>query len=249
MATMIANDCINCGACEPECPNNAISQGDPNFVIDPVLCTECVGFRLQGCATVCPVMSASPNPTILIPRKLDPKGTRLHPKTDFGDSFECAFAKAKGNQPGRRSMRLERRHARQPEHAWRAGSEAGAVWASVEADEDYVELPPSICICCAATSAMAFMRKRQEFHHRQRHLMSPLPKSTVVRDNLNYHIRTLLKDSYEGGKTSNPNSSNGASASSRNSSNGEPRTPAHLRATRTANARTSAAAEHHRRHL
>ena len=27
MATMITNDCINCGACEPECPNTAIYQG------------------------------------------------------------------------------------------------------------------------------------------------------------------------------------------------------------------------------
>ena len=35
MATMITNDCINCGACEPECPNNAISQGETIFVIDP----------------------------------------------------------------------------------------------------------------------------------------------------------------------------------------------------------------------
>ena len=56
MATMITNDCINCGACEPECPNNAISQGDPVFVIDPKLCTECVGFHdYEACAAVCPV--------------------------------------------------------------------------------------------------------------------------------------------------------------------------------------------------
>ena len=31
MATMITNDCINCGACEPECPNNAISQGETDL--------------------------------------------------------------------------------------------------------------------------------------------------------------------------------------------------------------------------
>ena len=28
MATHITADCINCGACEPECPNEAISEGD-----------------------------------------------------------------------------------------------------------------------------------------------------------------------------------------------------------------------------
>jgi ferredoxin len=27
MAIMITDECINCGACEPECPNNAIYEG------------------------------------------------------------------------------------------------------------------------------------------------------------------------------------------------------------------------------
>ena len=27
MATIITDECINCGACEPECPNNAIYEG------------------------------------------------------------------------------------------------------------------------------------------------------------------------------------------------------------------------------
>jgi len=54
---MITVECINCGACEPECPNQAISQGEDIFVIDPQLCTECVGFHEQeACAAVlCPV--------------------------------------------------------------------------------------------------------------------------------------------------------------------------------------------------
>ena len=34
MATMITEECINCGACEPECPNEAISEGDDIYVID-----------------------------------------------------------------------------------------------------------------------------------------------------------------------------------------------------------------------
>lgn len=56
MATLITDECINCGACEPECPNAAISQGDDIYVIDPNRCTECVGHHEEmACASVCPV--------------------------------------------------------------------------------------------------------------------------------------------------------------------------------------------------
>lgn len=56
MSTIITEECINCGACEPECPNNAISQGDEIFKIDAALCSECVGFHdEEACAAVCPV--------------------------------------------------------------------------------------------------------------------------------------------------------------------------------------------------
>ena len=65
MATMITDDCINCGACEPECPNQAILQGDAVFVINPNLCTECVGFYgAEMCQEVCPVACCIPNPGI-----------------------------------------------------------------------------------------------------------------------------------------------------------------------------------------
>ena len=65
MATMITDDCINCGACEPECPNQAIRQGDAVFVINPNLCTECVGFYgAEMCQEVCPVACCIPNPGI-----------------------------------------------------------------------------------------------------------------------------------------------------------------------------------------
>lgn len=43
MALMITDECINCDVCEPECPNEAISQGEEIYVIDPNLCTQCVG--------------------------------------------------------------------------------------------------------------------------------------------------------------------------------------------------------------
>ena len=56
MALIITDDCINCDVCEPECPNGAISQGEEIYVIDPALCTECVGhFDTPQCQQVCPV--------------------------------------------------------------------------------------------------------------------------------------------------------------------------------------------------
>jgi len=42
--------------CLPECPNEAISVGDEIYVIDPVLCTECVGhYDSPTCQKVCPI--------------------------------------------------------------------------------------------------------------------------------------------------------------------------------------------------
>ena len=56
MALMITDQCINCDVCEPECPNQAISQGVEIYVIDPKRCTECVGhFDIPQCVAVCPV--------------------------------------------------------------------------------------------------------------------------------------------------------------------------------------------------
>lgn len=56
MALIITDDCINCDVCEPECPNGAISQGEEIYVIDPNLCTECVGhFDEPQCQVFCPV--------------------------------------------------------------------------------------------------------------------------------------------------------------------------------------------------
>ncbi len=89
MAIMITDECINCGACEPECPNTAIYEGGANwkygdkefgegdaapsgttgffsadyFYIVPDKCTECVGFHDEPqCAAVCPVDCCVPDP-------------------------------------------------------------------------------------------------------------------------------------------------------------------------------------------
>ena len=63
MAYKITEDCISCGACEPECENEAISEGDEVYVIDADRCTECVGnFESSKCAGVCPVDACVPDP-------------------------------------------------------------------------------------------------------------------------------------------------------------------------------------------
>ena len=63
MAYKISEECISCGACEPECPNAAIKEGDSTFVIDPEKCTECVGsYSTSKCAETCPVSACVPDP-------------------------------------------------------------------------------------------------------------------------------------------------------------------------------------------
>ncbi|AFJ43702.1 YfhL family 4Fe-4S dicluster ferredoxin [Francisella orientalis] len=56
MTLLITDDCINCDICEPECPNEAISQGEEYYEINPDKCTECVGhFEESQCTKVCPI--------------------------------------------------------------------------------------------------------------------------------------------------------------------------------------------------
>ena len=50
MAHVITDECLACGACQAECPVDAISEGDGKFVIDPELCIDC-----GACESVCPV--------------------------------------------------------------------------------------------------------------------------------------------------------------------------------------------------
>jgi len=81
VAFKITEECIACGACEPECPNAAISEGDEFYVIDPDKCTECVGFfSTQQCVEVCPVDAPVPDPDHKESRdELLAKFRRLHP--------------------------------------------------------------------------------------------------------------------------------------------------------------------------
>ena len=63
MAYKITDECITCGACETECKNEAISEGETINEIDPAKCTECVGwFESARCVDVCPVDACVPDP-------------------------------------------------------------------------------------------------------------------------------------------------------------------------------------------
>jgi len=63
MALIITDDCTACDACVPVCPNDAITVGDPIFIIDAFKCTECVGAEDEPqCRLVCPADCIDPNP-------------------------------------------------------------------------------------------------------------------------------------------------------------------------------------------
>lgn len=80
MALLINDDCTNCDACRPVCPNEAISVGDIVYVIDPAKCTECVGAEDEPqCQLVCPADCIVPNPKFEESRaQLLEKYQRLH---------------------------------------------------------------------------------------------------------------------------------------------------------------------------
>lgn len=102
MATFITEECINCGACEPECPNTAIYAGGVQwekegathdaisndfYYIVPEKCTECVGhFEKEQCAAVCPVDCCVPDPNIVETEDvLYARAKKLHPDRTFAE--------------------------------------------------------------------------------------------------------------------------------------------------------------------
>jgi len=80
MAMKVLDDCINCAACEPECPNEALRAGDPVYVIDAERCTECVGAHdTPRCVAVCPVDCIIEDPNrIESKEQLRARYTQLH---------------------------------------------------------------------------------------------------------------------------------------------------------------------------
>jgi ferredoxin len=62
VALLINQDCTECDACVPVCPNQAITSGTP-YVIDALKCTECVGAEDEPqCKLVCPSDCIFDNP-------------------------------------------------------------------------------------------------------------------------------------------------------------------------------------------
>ena len=186
MATMITNDCINCGACEPECPNNAISQGETIFVIDPMLCTECVGFHdYEACAAVCPVDCCVTDPNnIETEEALIARARGLHPDTRFDDNFESRFRK--GQDPSAAAGAKKDVPARAASAAGNSATEvtSATLPASTAAASAYAEpgvnfVPlPDIDSWDTSGSLLqvqpAACRTGAQLHDRQRHLLSTL---------------------------------------------------------------------------
>lgn len=95
MSYKILADCNNCGACEPECPNTAITMGNDIYEIDANKCTECVGFHNQPqCAAVCPIDVCVTDPGhVEVEAALLAKAKALNPNKSIGDPFPSHFRK------------------------------------------------------------------------------------------------------------------------------------------------------------
>jgi ferredoxin len=100
MALLINEECINCDACKPECPNDAIFEpaeeyelngetqaalSDDLYYIVPDLCTECKGFHDEPqCAAVCPTDACVQDEDHEeSDEELLEKARKLHPDKEF----------------------------------------------------------------------------------------------------------------------------------------------------------------------
>ncbi len=203
MATMITSECINCGACEPECPNNAISQSEDIYVIDPLLCTECVGFHdYEACAAVCPVDCCVTDPNnVEGEAALIERARAIHQDVQFGEAFESRFRKG-GDQPAAAAAKPAARPAAPaPAPGTSAAREVAEAAPLDGGDAGLTPLPdidswefPVRCFKCGAGYQLPIGR----FMIGNVLWCPHCHKSMVVKDNLNFRIRTLLKDFYDG---------------------------------------------------
>jgi Fe-S-cluster-containing hydrogenase component 2 len=89
MAYEIIESCVNCWACAPLCPSQAIFEARPHFLIDAKRCTECEGdYADPQCVSICPIegvilnaFGEAANPpgslTGIAPRKLSEVKARI----------------------------------------------------------------------------------------------------------------------------------------------------------------------------
>ncbi len=199
MATMITEECINCGACEPECPNNAITQADEIYVIDPLLCTECVGFHdYEACAAVCPVDCCVTDPNnVETEDALIGRAREIHTDTDFGDAFESRFREGAGaDAPAApaEAPAVGSAPAAAPQAAPQAAAAPGAVFADNSQPAVSVPAPdqwPVSLHCFACDTVYEVETGRLTIGNV---LFCPnCFKSTVVKDDLNYVVRTTVQ--------------------------------------------------------
>jgi ferredoxin len=206
MATMITEDCINCGACEPECPNNAISAGDPVYVIDPLLCTECVGFHdYEACAAVCPADCCVTDPdNTETEEALFARAKTLHQEIDFGETFESRFRKSESKegeaQPSENGSSPAAEHGASPDSA-AAGAGQGTGIDMGTLDLSALALPDAgdweitaRCFKCNETYSVTAKR----FLIGNVLFCPHCFKSMVVKDSLNFQVRSTLKESHDG---------------------------------------------------
>ena len=59
MATLITSECINCGACEPECPNTAIYQGGVDYELGGQTLSAIASDIFSSSPTSAPSVSVS----------------------------------------------------------------------------------------------------------------------------------------------------------------------------------------------
>ncbi len=199
MATMITSECINCGACEPECPNEAITQNDEIYVIDPVLCTECVGFHdYEACAAVCPVDCCVTDPNnVETEEALIGRARVIHADTDFGDSFESRFREGGGGgapAPAEPAAGAAAQPAGAPPAAAPAVAAPQAAFADNSQPSISVPAPdqwPVSLHCFACDGIYEVETGRLTIGNV---LFCPhCFKSMVVKDDLNYLIRTTVQ--------------------------------------------------------
>jgi hypothetical protein len=204
MATMITSECINCGACEPECPNNAITQGEDIYVIDPLLCTECVGFHdYEACAAVCPVDCCVTDPNnVESEGALIARARQIHQDVSFPDAFESRFNKG-GEKPADAAAPKKPEPRPAP-----AASAAGAPQATASAEplddaESEAPLPPLPAIDSWEIPVRCFKCNQSYNAPVGRFMIGNVlwcphcHKSMVVKDSLNYRIRTFLNEFYQ----------------------------------------------------